>query len=80
MNRSDTTFMRTEDMHRADIVAALHKKKISLRQLSIKNGLAANTLNNALDRPWPKGEEIIANALGLTPEDIWPARCANRAA
>ncbi len=80
MNTSNTTFMPTEDMHRADIVAALHKRKISLRQLSIQNGMAANTLNNALDRPWPKGEEIIANALGLTPQDIWPVRCANRAA
>ncbi len=79
MNRSDTTFIPTEDMHRADIVAALHKKKISLRRLSVENGWAANTLNNALDRPWRAGEEVIAKALGLTPQDIWPIRWANRA-
>lgn len=80
MNGSNTTFQYEQDMHRADIIAALHKKKISLRRLSIENGWAANTLNNVLDRPWPAGEEVIAKALGLTPKDIWPVRYAHRVA
>ncbi|EAA7245478.1 hypothetical protein BVD23_22360 [Salmonella enterica] len=32
------------------------------------------TLANALYRHWPKGEKLIADALGVTPEQIWPCR------
>ncbi|EEJ2444476.1 helix-turn-helix domain-containing protein [Salmonella enterica subsp. enterica serovar 13,23:y:e,n,z15] len=24
--------------------------------------------------PWPKGERLIAEALGVAPEKIWPSR------
>lgn len=33
---------------------------------SRRNGLSSSTLANALSRPWPKGEMIIAKALELT--------------
>lgn len=64
--------------HRADIVAALHKAGWSLRQLSLQSGLATRTLNGALDRPYPKAESIIAAAIGVAPEIIWPERFAKR--
>ncbi|HDT6506775.1 TPA: helix-turn-helix domain-containing protein [Klebsiella aerogenes] len=32
------------------------------------------TLTNALNRRWPKGERLIAEALGVAPEKIWPSR------
>ncbi|MFZ6748552.1 helix-turn-helix domain-containing protein [Undibacterium sp. Ren11W] len=66
------------DWHRADIVAALHKKGWSLRQLSVQNGFAERTLNGALERPYLKAEKIIAQAIGLAPESIWPERYAKR--
>ncbi|WP_404873652.1 transcriptional regulator [Klebsiella pneumoniae] len=28
----------------------------------------------ALNRRWPKGERLIAEALGVAPETIWPSR------
>ena len=62
------------DWHRADIGAALKKKGLSFAALSRQNGLAPTTLNNALVRPWPKGERIIAEAIGVPPEKIWPSR------
>lgn len=34
---------------------------------SRRNGLSSSTLANALSRPWPKGEMIIAKALGTDP-------------
>lgn len=67
-----------EDTHRADIVAALRKKGWSLRALSLQSGLAAGTLKAALERPYPKAERIIASALGVAPETIWPQRYAKR--
>ncbi|MBO2589360.1 MULTISPECIES: helix-turn-helix domain-containing protein [Shewanella] len=62
------------DWHRADIVAALKKRGLSVRQLSRDAGLGENTLANALRSPWPKGERIIAKALDLQPDEIWPSR------
>jgi Ner family transcriptional regulator len=63
------------DWHRADIVAALWKAGWSLRRLSLHHGYAqATTLTNALDRRWPKGERVIAEAIGISPATIWPTR------
>lgn len=71
---------KDSDMHRIDIVAALHKKGLSVKALSIESGLAPSTLSNALNRPWPKGEQIIAEALGMEPCDIWPSRYSDKVA
>ena len=62
------------DWHHADIIAALHKKRLSLAALSRVAGLSSSTLANALVRPWPKGEWIIAAAVGVHPAEIWPGR------
>ncbi|MDA3977704.1 helix-turn-helix domain-containing protein [Gallibacterium sp. AGMB14963] len=67
------------DWHREDIKAALAKKGWSLRQLSLYHGYSnGSTLKNAFDRPWLKGERIIAEAIGEPPEKIWPERYAHR--
>lgn len=66
--------IKKEDMHRADIVALVRKSGTSISALSVKAGLRPTTLNNALERRYPKGEKIIADAVGLTPKDIWPSR------
>ena len=75
----DTKFI---DWHSADIIAALRKKGTSLAAESRRHGLSssqaeigrASTLANALTRPWPKGELIIATALDTHPWVIWPSR------
>ncbi len=68
-----------EDWHRADIVAAVRKAGWSLRRLAKHHGYASpNTLTNALARHWPKGERIIAAAIGVAPEEIWPSRYADK--
>lgn len=69
--------MKETDWHRADIVAALHKQGVSLSQLSIDAGLSPSTLRNALRAPYPRAEEIIAQAIGVTPQEIWPSRYAS---
>ena len=63
-----------QDWHRADILAALKKAGLSLRQLGMAHGYSPTSLNNVLDRPWPKAERIVAEVLGVTPESIWPSR------
>ena len=78
MSEYNTVKKTAVDWHRADVVAELHKAGLSIRKLSEKAGLHPGTLKSALDRPWPKGESIIAAALGVKPEVIWPTRYAKR--
>lgn len=64
-----------EDWHPADIHAALRKAGWSLRQLALHHGYASKSgLGNAIHKPYPKAERIIATALGLKPQQIWPSR------
>lgn len=65
------------DWHQADIIAALRKRGTTLAAVSRQSGLSSSTLANALVRPWPKGEWIIANELELHPSEIWPSRYYN---
>ncbi len=62
------------DWHPADVIAALHKKNTSLAAVSRAAGLSSSTLANALYRPWPRGEWLIAQALQIHPSEIWPDR------
>ncbi|WP_334470953.1 helix-turn-helix domain-containing protein [Arsenophonus sp. PmNCSU2021_1] len=66
---------KPSDWEREDIVAALHKKGWSIRRLSKHHGYKSPTsLTNALDRRWPKGQRLIAEAIGVAPYEIWPSR------
>lgn len=60
--------------HNADIVAALKRKGFTQRALSIKSGLSPSAVSVALAKPWPRVEQIIADAIGVPPDQIWPPR------
>ncbi|WP_145496146.1 helix-turn-helix domain-containing protein [Yersinia bercovieri] len=66
--------LRKSDWHPADIIAALRKEGTTLAALSRKAGSSSSTLANALTRPWPKGEWLIAECLNIHPSEIWPTR------
>lgn len=66
--------MKQQDWHSADVIAALKKRGSSLAAVSRNAGLASTTLANTLMRRWPKGERLIAQALNVSPEEIWPSR------
>lgn len=65
---------KCQDWHAEDIKAEVRKRGKTISQLSRDSGLAESTLRNVFRYHWPKGERIIAGALGVTPEDIWPSR------
>lgn len=71
INRIDVT---AGDWHRSEIVAAVQKRGKTIKQLSMDAGLSPNTLKNALQFAYPKGEKIIADFLEMKPEQIWPSR------
>lgn len=62
------------DWHPADIQAALKKAGWSFARLSRANDYAVGCANNATRTPWPKMERLIAEAIGLAPQQIWPSR------
>lgn len=75
----------SQDWHKSDIKAALEKRGLTLKGLAITNGYrSVDAVNQALFRPYPKTERIIASALDIKPETIWPSRyqfngsCARR--
>ncbi|TCQ85183.1 MULTISPECIES: helix-turn-helix transcriptional regulator [Rahnella] len=64
----------SKDWHTADIIAAIRKKGTTMAAVSRDTGLSSSTLSNALARPWPKGEMIIARTIGIEAKEIWPSR------
>jgi len=64
----------TQDWHASDVAAALKKCGYSLSGLSISNGYHQTAAGKALKQHWPAMERIIAHAVGVTPEEIWPSR------
>lgn len=64
----------SNDWHAAEVVAAVRMAGKSLRQLSVDNGYNPHALKDVLRRRWPKGEAIVAKAIGVSPAEIWPTR------
>lgn len=64
------------DWHQADIIAAIKKTGTNMSALSSASGYSRNGLRNALYRPYPKAERIIARAIGVDASEIWPSRYA----
>jgi Ner family transcriptional regulator len=66
------------DWHPADILAALKKRGQSLAGLSVANGYHPTAAGKALKQPWPAMERVLAAALGVPPQTIWPSRYDDR--
>lgn len=65
----------SKDWHRADIIAAVVKSGTTLNRMAFELGYASGgTLRNALNYPAPKYERLIAERIGVTPQEIWPSR------
>jgi len=46
----------------------------NLEDLAKENGIKGKSLGTVFHRPYPRAERIIADALGLRPQDLWPER------
>jgi Ner family transcriptional regulator len=75
MNASESNAgSNPEDWHPADVLAALKKRGHSLAGLSVANGYHPTAAGKALKQSWPAVERIVAAALGVMPQEIWPSR------
>jgi Ner family transcriptional regulator len=74
MSRPGNTTSHSFDWHPADVLAALKKRGRTLAGLSVENGYHLAAAGKALRHPWPAKEAIIAAAIGLPPQRVWPSR------
>ena len=74
MNAFERNTTGPTDWHPADVLAALKKRGHSLAGLSVANGYHPTAAGKALKQSWPAMEAIVAAALALTPQEIWPSR------
>ncbi|MGE4545797.1 MAG: transcriptional regulator [Pedobacter sp.] len=62
------------DWHPADIKAALAKKGFTFARIAREHGYRSNSPNSVLWTRWRPMERIVADIIGVAPEDIWPSR------
>ena len=73
-NGSESNLPLRGDWHPADVLAALKKRGHSLAGLSVANGYHPTAAGKALKQPWPAMERLLADAIGVAPQEIWPSR------
>lgn len=62
------------DWHRADVIAAFKRRGTSITRVARELGMNDSYLMQALNKPYPKAERLLAAYLNLTPQEIWPSR------
>ena len=64
------------DWSAARVVYELKLRGLSFRKLAERHGYAASTLADVTrrERSYTRIEKIVARALGMKPEQIWPSR------
>lgn len=72
---TNSTAHAQDDWHPADVIAALRKRNLSLRQLAAQHHYSH--IQRVLTSPWLAAEQIVAKALDKKPEEIWPSRYAD---
>ena len=65
---------RQPDWHPAFIVYQLRLKGLSFRRLARLNGYAQGSATLVTRIAWPKMQRLVANAIGVQPQEIWPSR------
>ena len=70
MNRNEDL----TDWHPETIKAEIHKRGLSFRSLSVQAGYKKDTLKSVIRTPCRPYQQIVADALGVPPETIWPSR------
>lgn len=75
---TDRNEERRIDWSPAKLRYELEERGLTYRYLSQKAGYAQDSLKAVARTPNEAYEQIIADALGLAPEEIWPNRCEFR--
>lgn len=63
-----------KDWTAARIKERLRQRGFTLTDVNARCGYAPNTIYNVFRSPAPLAERVIADIIGVTPQDIWPSR------
>ena len=74
MKRSARIARAPRGWHPEEIKAAIRMRGTNMAELSRQHGYGESAVHQALRRPYPAMERIVADHLGVTPEAIWPDR------
>lgn len=64
--------MKKTNMDRTSILFELRKRGVNAARLATEAGLSRFTFYSGLERPYPRIHNIIAEALAMPRQDIWP--------
>lgn len=79
MHTPSSGAQQSQDWHPADIKAALAKAGgYTFARIAREYGYVSNAPNSVLHKPWSHMERIVADIIGVRPEDIWPSRYDRR--
>lgn len=78
MNRLDTKLKKIlsdPEKRRSWVLYQVHQQGRSLAQIGRENGVATRAnLYETFRKPYPKVEKVLADAVGLTPQQLFPER------
>lgn len=63
-----------KDWHPEDIKAQVRKRGLTLAQLARNHEIPEQQVRHALVIPRKRAERVIADFLGIAPNNIWPSR------
>lgn len=62
------------DWHNARTKAELAIRGLTMASIARDNGIAPSTMRAVMHKRYRRGELLIAQCLGVSPETIWPSR------
>lgn len=77
IDKKTSNLFQDESKRRAWIIYQLALKDESLASIAREAGVSRQAIWQALVKPYPRAERIIAESLGLTPQALFPERYNN---
>ena len=74
IDKKTSDLFQDESKRRAWIIYQLALKDESLASIAREAGVSRQAIWQALVKPYPRAERIIAESLGLTPQALFPER------
>ena len=74
IDKKTSDLFHDESKRRAWIIYQLALKDESLASIAREAGVSRQAIWQALVKPYPRAERIIAESLGLTPQALFPER------
>lgn len=71
---TDTSPTASEGWHHEDIKAAVRKRGVTLKQLSLDAGLCESAVRVAFKKPVYRAEQAVAAFLDVPVQELWPDR------